>query len=521
MKALVLAPWLLGGALQVSLPLEANPTFDEALLRLRAGDYVQGCKAAARVIEQDPQHWGAFNLLGICAVQRGNHAEAEDNFRKSLELSPGFVEARVNLGLSQFQLGKSDAALAQLEQAVGTKPDHAMALYQLGRIQMATGAVTSATKHLRRAHQLEPGSVPIRLALAGAQLAGGQSDQAIQLVEPILRGPRLTDVSLKAALIALEADRPDLVHEVLSDIVRRDAAATSQVLDLARSLSQQENYEMVLPLLQAIQEEGDNSAEWNALIGYAEYKLAQLEAASTHLRRAIELAPEVEEYYLKIGEMLLHYNSDKVAIKFFQLGLRNLPESPRLHYSLAVSYWAHNLNLDKAIENLNKSLSLAPEFSSALELLCRCYYREKNWPRLEATAERLIEVNQNVAGGYYYLAVALSAGDSPGDDRQAVLTRVHELLQKAIAADSSFADAHVELGKLLVERNAISEAISEFEAAIEADPESSQAYYQLALAYRRTGEVEKSLQLLEKFRKLSPRERFGKGWEVLFHLQDE
>jgi predicted Zn-dependent protease len=74
-------------------------------------------------------------------------------------------------------------------------------------------------------------------------------------------------------------------------------------------------------------------------------------------------------------------------------------------------------------------------------------------------------------------------------------------LQKAIALDPSYAQAHYQAGRLLVRLGQYKEARDELEKAIALQPEFPEAYYQLGQVEIRLGEKEKGQQALAKFQK--------------------
>jgi Flp pilus assembly protein TadD len=68
----------------------------DAALRADAGDY------------------RALNLLGVALDMQGRHAEAQANYRRGIELAPGYAVLRSNYGLSLAITGPPQEAIAQL-----------------------------------------------------------------------------------------------------------------------------------------------------------------------------------------------------------------------------------------------------------------------------------------------------------------------------------------------------------------------------------------------------------------------
>jgi tetratricopeptide (TPR) repeat protein len=505
-------------ALQASLGQQSTSLYNQALAQLRAGDYARGCATAAKVVDQEPGQFAAYNLLGVCAVKKGDGAKAETYFRKSVALNPRYTEARINLAVNLLQRGKPQAAIKQLEEVLQSEPNNATALYHLGKAESLTGATSNAIAHLRRAHELSPQDAQIALALARAHIGAGQRETAGKLVAPILENEQPSQVLLPAVVIAIEAEQLALARRALEQALRQDPQALDAILSQARDLSEQGNYKTVRALLEAVGPAAENSAEWNASLGYAEYKLGDPQKSSVHLRRAVELAPNVEEYYLKIGEFLLYHNSDDAAAAFFKTGLQNIPNSAVLHFALAVAYWAHQIDTKGSVEQLHAALKIEPDFPSALELLCVIYHREKNWVGLQEAADHLIQASPNLSTGYYFKGAALEARGRLGQEPEGALATARKLLEKSVRLQPQFSETNIALGRLLVESGELPRAIAELRQAIKIDPNDSQAYYHLAKAYRQAGELEKSEQALKQFKQIKAEKKDKEGWKELFQI---
>jgi predicted O-linked N-acetylglucosamine transferase (SPINDLY family) len=70
-------------------------------------------------LQPDP---GAFNTLGICHHRAGRIKEAEECFRKAVELQPDFVEALTNLGTNLAHQGRREEALTLTREALRINP---------------------------------------------------------------------------------------------------------------------------------------------------------------------------------------------------------------------------------------------------------------------------------------------------------------------------------------------------------------------------------------------------------------
>jgi tetratricopeptide (TPR) repeat protein len=78
------------------------------------------------------------------------------------------------------------------------------------------------------------------------------------------------------------------------------------------------------------------------------------------------------------------------------------------------------------------------------------------------------------------------------------------LLQDVINRQADHSDAHYELGKALLEKGKVKEAIQDLETSIHLHP-TDYAYYQLSVAYRREGRASEAEQAMLMYQKLRPK----------------
>jgi tetratricopeptide (TPR) repeat protein len=92
--------------------------------------------------------------------------EAADNYRRVIELVPGWLEAHINLGVVLYQLGQVDDACLAFDAAVRLDPESGIARYNLGCVLEERGEIGRAIDHLRRAEQLMPSHPDVHFNLA-------------------------------------------------------------------------------------------------------------------------------------------------------------------------------------------------------------------------------------------------------------------------------------------------------------------------------------------------------------------
>lgn len=100
------------------------------------------------------------------AASKGNWQQGYEITQKCLKKEKTNVSALVLNGFCLFELGRSDEALAMLEQGATQAPDNFAAQYFYGWILSESGRYADALVPLRRAHQLRPNHQDLLILLS-------------------------------------------------------------------------------------------------------------------------------------------------------------------------------------------------------------------------------------------------------------------------------------------------------------------------------------------------------------------
>jgi len=109
-----------------------------------------------RLAAQRPQDAAVFNDLGNLLLLARKPDEAEQAYRKAVELDPKRTSALFNLGLLHQQHNEPRQALELYRQVLELQPGHAWAHYQLGALYEGQGQATKAVNEYARAFSLDP-----------------------------------------------------------------------------------------------------------------------------------------------------------------------------------------------------------------------------------------------------------------------------------------------------------------------------------------------------------------------------
>jgi len=158
-------------------------TVEEALAlavdRHQAGDLAGAAVIYRRILDADPRHGDALNLMGVALLQIGRPAEGEELIARAVRHHPRFAEARNNLGNARRDQGRLGPAEACYRTALALSPDYARCARNLADTLQASGRPTEAAVWQRRALAFDPRAADVRTNLGNALHDVGRHDEAI------------------------------------------------------------------------------------------------------------------------------------------------------------------------------------------------------------------------------------------------------------------------------------------------------------------------------------------------------
>ena len=131
-----------------------------------------------------------------------------------------------------------------------------------------------------------------------------------------------------------------------------------------------------------------------------------------------------------------------------------------------------------------RAISLDGRLYAAHYLLGNLLLKQGEAEPAAAEYRAAIELSPNQPRTYYYLALALRAAHREGEEES--------VLARAIALDDSYALAHCEMGRILLNGNRLPDAVAQLELAVADNASSEEAYSLLSRAYSRMGDQDKA-----------------------------
>jgi len=245
-----------------------------------------------------------------------------------------------------------------------------------------------------------------------------------------------------------------------------------------------------------------------------------LEAIESSLRHELELHPESAPLLYRLGQVLRQENKPKDSLETYTraAGLEK-PNAEQLR-SVALDYVLLD-DYDDAVHWLQVAVSFDPKNADVLYSLGRCFYSQSRYPEAEKMFLRVLQIKpdhlkaeENLGLIYDFVnrtdeaeaalrkAVAWAGDESKDEwpflDLGAFLldhdrgAEAAPFLRRAAAIAPKCVACHEKLGRSLVGTGDAAGGVKELEIAALLDPKNPKTHFQLGLAYRAAGALDKS-----------------------------
>ena len=190
------------------------------------------------------------------------------------------------------------------------------------------------------------------------------------------------------------------------------------------------------------------------LLGIIFHQRGQLTQAIEHVKRAIELAPQVALFQANLGEMYRLAGRPDLALEHGKKAVALNPEYPEALSNIGVAHYERKEYEDAAASH-RRAIELRPSFAQAHSNLGNAFHALRDFDGAVACYRRAVEINPRFADAWSNLGTSLHHAGRYEDAMYA--------LRRAIALDPNNPNAHSGLGILLLMRGDLAEGWAEYE----------------------------------------------------------
>jgi tetratricopeptide (TPR) repeat protein len=501
-----------------------------------------------RELQLDPQNVYSNFFLGVLASNANEHSKAIRYLAETTRLNPHLGQAYLYLGQSQAELGDPGAEQS-LRRAIELTTDVSQNGYQikrahfsLGRLLLRAGRPAEAEKELAIARDLQAKSLessrqdvseilgqvanpinelnaPSQISAAVANRSDGQEignggSVAVLLIE---------GSPIDAQQAAKHKELKDKLTEILAQALHNLGVIAAQQGQLGASLEQfaaaakwkadlngldrnwgivsfrAGQYEAAIPPLARQVNAHPDDVLTRRMLGLSYYLTRAFPQAVQTLKSlepTITTDPELAYIY---GVSLIQVAADKQAGKLFESLVAQNPK-----HALARFYAGQGLAMlqdyDRALKEFRSAAELDPKMLQVHDNAGQTLIRLNRLKEAEQEFRAELQLNSDDVTAKYHLAYVLL-------EQKQQIENAMTLLRAIVAVRPEYADAQYQLGKSLVDRGEVNEAIEHLEMAARAEPSRDYVRYQLSIAYRRASRNADADRELQVYRDLKASSR--------------
>ena len=474
----------------------------------------------------NPQDAYANFFAGVVASSVNEHAKAIGLLQEAIRLNPQITAAYLFLGQSQIELGDNAAAEKSLRRAIELTGDAASNSYQIRRAHFLLGRL------LIKTGQREEGAKELGIArdLQGQLVESAREEVSKILGQVVNSTPKNDDPKKKLPgqnqqenLPPAAVQKTDTLKNQLSEIL---AQAYHNLGVIA--LQQNQIDESLTDFAAASKWKADFPGldrNW----GIVSFRANRFEQAIAPLARHVKTHPEdlltrrmlaVSYYFTKNFTQMVEtlkpvaagVTDDPELAYFYGLSLVQLQRQPEAAVVFnrlaevnqkvagadfyAAQGFAIIRDFERAVKEYRNVVQLEPTFPQIHYNIGQSLIRMNNLVDAEKEFRTELQLNPTDTLTKYYLAYALTEQKVKTDE-------AISLLREAIDARPDYSDARYQLGKALIEKGNLDEAIFQLVSAAQSDPQKDYIHYQLSIAYRRAArgaEADRELQLYKELK---------------------
>ncbi|MEQ1830430.1 MAG: tetratricopeptide repeat protein, partial [Pirellula sp.] len=397
--------------------VSTNLSLAICLRRKKPSQSEESLRYYTAVIALRPESALLRNMRGVIFKELGKTNQAVADFNEAVRLSPSFATAHTNVGVVLVKQGKLDEAIAEYREAIRLRPDQSSQHINLGHALQTQGKWEESIAEIREAIRLEPKEARHRYSLGLVLQTQGKLDEAVnEYREAIRLNPKYPEAFNNLGNILSNQGNPEKGIEEYRKALQLKPFARAELAhnNLGNALWKQGKLdEAVNEFREAIRlEPKDLKAHLN--LGAILANQGNQEEGIAEFRAALQLAPSAHDAYLlhtNLGKSLSKQGKLDEAVNEFREAIRLKPNDAmalnRLAWLLAASTDPKVQKPTQAVELAMKAVQLAPDNGDYLNTLGVAQYRNGHWETAIEVLKKSIELKEDLSSSSgFFLAMS-------------------------------------------------------------------------------------------------------------------
>ncbi len=398
------------------------------------------------------------------------------------------LETHLASANTHFEAGDYQSAEIEYKNVMQIDSTIPEAIGNLGIIYLRQGRIRNAYPFLTRSRDVDPENLEYRRALSSLFLEIGDGDAAWEEARFILERDALDPVA--PLILQGAAARLKRIEEARATLQTLREANESAALTVALGMlhANEGNLDSAVSLFEEAVEQDPNFSDGHAALGSILWARNEKDAANAALRTAYETGKGNAAKIYRYAVFKLRTGDNEFADGLLDEILEDSPSFvPAL--TLKAQLAGGEQKLDEAIEYSDKALRLTPYNPDAIALSAKLKIGKGEIDDAILQLERATEIEPELAGLHYQLALAYLAGDKS--------IKASASLTQTLALDPGHREATLIQASLNAKEGEPENAIISLEKLLEQNPENVHAQSLLAQIHFSEGQHEEALEIYQ------------------------
>ena len=323
-------------------------------------------------------------------MKQADYAGAEEKFAQALQLEPGHIKARHNLGVAIMKQGREKEAEALFLDVLKDAPDEALTLASLGALYVNQSRLEEARAVLERAIALDPRLPDAHYAMGILHRIEKNNKAALACFRQANEiDPRFVDAYLQRGLIAVEEGRTEEARQCFETVIEHRSKHIEARLQLGLLAARQGEIEEAMKQFEAVLEIQPDQPQALQHLGTAMLSLGRLDDAKSRLEQAIAAQETAEaQYYL--GMVMARRNDMDATIEHWRRATELDPDDVRPSANLGAALVAL-ARFSEARSPLEQALRIEPANLFALVNLAEVCAQEGHFDEAAQRAQHALD----------------------------------------------------------------------------------------------------------------------------------
>lgn len=448
-----------------------------------------------------------------------------------------------SLGVLSLLSGNVGNAIREYETALTHDPKSSLLATELATIYVKTGQHQKAIELCEKSLQANPGSVELHLLLGGLYLEKKNKPEAEKQFQTAIKlAPSNAESYLYIAIIYLEDKRYDEALKSLKAMLKISPENVVASYYISKVYLEMKSYgEAEKWLKKTIAIKPSFESAWLDLGGLYELENKSDQAIETY-KKYSALHPSRLDIKLRLAKAYLRIQNFGEASAILEEVYRLDSSNREVRFTLGLSYFFSNENVDKAIQEFTSLLDEDPKDERARYFLASSYEEKKLYDRAMDEFQKIPADSELYDDALIHMATILKKTGKPeqaiamisegivASDKEpglyAFLSSLYQdekkfkeaedIARKGLSLFPNNPDLHYRMGAVYEGMNRFPESIKEMEEVLKIDPNHADAMNFIGYSYVERGiNLDKAEKLINKAHNLKPRSGYiidSLGW---------